>query len=450
MPISIFEDIEKKNIPEWREIFIGQEFPDEKAIQIPLQTPSLQTSPAQIQAEIAEIPLNIQKIKNQILKNISLENSFKFDPCHFLISDLFGRIFLKKNPDKNFWVKDQDSVSERESELMKFLFEELYLSAKNYRGNLDEETVEMVLSILASEGRIPELIEFHASHFQNKVVSGKLKALLYLIGENDDMNPESIESETILSMLCKYKKSTLNYSEEDALYDIIIAREYPGLTGVVYSLFSKRISGLRNAFPLFQIVLKNFDLLTIEEKKLFIDDFLRTNFFYKAYFLMKKVYSKEEIKKWLQNLIDSSGKHNRIGLFEQKSEKISLSKKYEMLKNQGLLYTLSPFEILTLLNSQVGENVKDDIFSAESRLPGSYLIQRSCSVVYFFEEDYESFFHAQSKSGRLRFGTESLYLKAIALKESGLIDEGNDILVALEKKFPESNLLKSSMENHRI
>ena len=91
MPISIFADLEKKDIPDWKEIFIGGTHEDN-------------ISNIVAGTENDEDYLNIQKIKIQILKSCQDENSFVFNPLQFIESDLFGMFHLKTNNIGHLWV----------------------------------------------------------------------------------------------------------------------------------------------------------------------------------------------------------------------------------------------------------------------------------------------------------------------------------------------------------
>ncbi len=437
MPISILDETQKNNIPDWKEIFIGASNKE----------PEQQISTEEFSTEKTAI---LRKIKEQILKNIASDKIIRFSPLQFLESDLFGNFHYKKNSIRTLLENGKDVISEREIELIRFLFDELYLLAKEMPSHIDDEITSMLFAILASEGKIEELETFLADHPQNKIVASHLNSFFYLLGKSNDVDLGNIQDDKELYYLCKMKKSGLDEFEENALYDIVIFGKNRESLGAVYVIFSKKFSGLRNAFPIFQIVLNIFDSLTLEEKKRFIEDFIATNKYLKVYFLMKKIYAREEITKWLQNELSANGKKKLTRNPEEHEKKLTLGARAHALEIQGLIYTLSPFEILTLLNSQIGETVRSDIYSAVKRLPNSYLIQRSLSVLCFFDGDYQSFFQSQLKSGRLRYGSESLYLKAIALKESGLTEEGDDILLALEKKYPDSNILKSAKENHKI
>lgn len=85
------------------------------------------------------------------------------------------------------------------------------------------------------------------------------------------------------------------------------------------------------------------------------------------------------------------------------SQDESLEKRYALLQKNHLVYTLSPFELLILLNSTESSNVQKEIGGVEAKLPDSYLTRRAKSVVYFFEKKFEEFLKSLERCGRSVF-----------------------------------------------
>ncbi|EMG12433.1 hypothetical protein LEP1GSC151_1981 [Leptospira interrogans serovar Grippotyphosa str. LT2186] len=131
------------------------------------------------------------------------------------------------------------------------------------------------------------------------------------------------------------------------------------------------------------------------------------------------------------------------------SQDESLEKRYALLKKNHLVYTLSPFELLILLNSTESSNVQKEIGGVGERLPDSYLTKRAKSVLYFFEKKFEEFLKSLEHCGRFRFSPEMLYLQGSALVEIGRTQEGIKLLENLLIKFPDADYLRLVLERYK-
>lgn len=127
----------------------------------------------------------------------------------------------------------------------------------------------------------------------------------------------------------------------------------------------------------------------------------------------------------------------------------SLEKRYAILKQNRLVYTLSPFELLILLNSTESSNVQKEIGGVEKSLPDSYLTKRAKAVLYFFEKNFEKFLKSLEHCGRFRFSPEMLYLQGSALVEIGRTGEGIGLLESLLMKFPDADYLRLVLERYK-
>ncbi|NUM41093.1 MAG: hypothetical protein HUU45_05600, partial [Leptospiraceae bacterium] len=320
MPISIFEDVEKK-IPEWKEIFIGQDTQDHELKIVLKNSDFTQELPVLVSDGMDSA---IKKLQYQIIKNFSSGNSFHLDLVNFLETNLFGKISLKEKVSNTFWINKEKSFSERETELLQFLVSELLLLVKKYKGSLEKEILEIAIASLLNEGKISEVLEISSAISLNNSISTKLSLFMYLIGESKELDLGNMEEDSILFALCELKQSRISETKKEALYDTVISGNSQNLIGVVYNLYSKKISGIRNALPLFQIVLKKYSNLTIPEKKIFIDDYLAFGFYFRSFFLMKKVYSTGEIKQKLANLNYINGKKKHPEPSQPKEDSIPL------------------------------------------------------------------------------------------------------------------------------
>ncbi|PKA03386.1 hypothetical protein CH375_17320 [Leptospira ellisii] len=127
----------------------------------------------------------------------------------------------------------------------------------------------------------------------------------------------------------------------------------------------------------------------------------------------------------------------------------SLDKRYVLLKQNRLVYTLSPFELLILLNSTESANVEKEIGGHHEKLPDSYLTKRARLALRFFKKEYDEFLNSIGECGRFRFSPEMIYLQGLAMIEIGRTEEGIGLLESLFMRFPESEYLRLVLERYK-
>lgn len=251
-----------------------------------------------------------------------------------------------------------------------------------------------------------------------------------------------------LNILYKYKFLEMSLLERNRLYDLVLEKTAPSLNGIVFHLFSRNTSGIRNIFPIYKIIMENFDSLDDLEKKEFMESFQENGRFLQVYNFMKKSYSKRELRAWLDRIRRLNGKSDpdTEHSFKGYSEKEDLIQKYKTLRAEHMVYTLSPFEILLLLSSSVALQVKNEIMEAYKSIPSSYIVNRSLSAVYYFQSDYRKFLLHLERSGSLQNHAESIYLKSLACIELGHNEEAKRLLLVLKSKFPDADVIQDGLK----
>ncbi|MCE9500225.1 MAG: hypothetical protein K8R21_06980, partial [Leptospira sp.] len=390
------------------------------------------------------------RIKEKILKNYDSFLEFSFLPINFITTDLKGGISVRTEIPVEAWIKKNDIGSERELELVHFLYEELYKSIKASSNRIDRESLEMLCVYLLSQNRLEDFISL-VEIYDRK---GNLPPVISVFMGITGIAPENLETDFIAEgndpvfTIYKWLRSK-NPELENELYDFVVSRKYQQLLGLVFSIYSERITGLRTVYPLYQMIIKQFSQLPEEEKKFFISKFQETHHHLIIYFLMKQVYTREQIHQHFREEMNLNGKSS----MEKGSSiipELHLDQKYKNLREQGLTHTLGPFEILVLLNSNESYNVREDILAAFNKFPHSYIVNRSMATLNFFDRDFDSFLNFESRCGRLRFHPEMIYFRGVVCCESGFREEGKALLTSLSQKFPDSEMLKKATEEYRL
>ena len=302
---------------------------------------------------------------------------------------------------------------------------------------------------MISEKRIADLVSISNKFLYKNLLPLKYQFFFILsnIYENSLNNIILSGDETlIINILYKYKYLSLGKKEQDYLYDSVISGKYPNLIGVVFQLYKNTFKGIRNIFPILNLIQNRWKLLNKEEKREYISVYQNTNQYLKTFFLMRKTFSNLEIKTWIKKISLLNGKdtsyHKSI---EEKlasvDEKMKLHSKFTLLKEAKFLVNLTPFELILLFNSSVSMELREEIGEFYEKYPHSYSANRSLAVIFFQDGDYQKFLLQISKAGNFLFHVEVLYLKAIAYREIGMDEESKKIFTALKTKYPNSEIL---------
>jgi hypothetical protein len=388
--------------------------------------------------------------KLQLIENISDDFTQKgFLADDFLSTDLSGNIRLKTGHFTDRLYPVYAKSLESEAILSKAVDQILSIYQKSFVN--DPQILEYVIPILLRQSRLTDVITLVNSFKKRNMLPLRFQIFFILVGvyENKLDNLFLTGDETLLiNILYKYKFHTISKLEKNRLYDMVLSHENIELLGIVFHLFSDTYRGLRNIFPIYKSILKNFSYLEKSEKKVFIESYKETGKYMEIYFLLKKVYKKKEISDWLKQMKKVNGKMlpSSEKTFPGLNESEDLINKYKLLKNDSNTQTLSPFEILHLLKTNISLQLKNDIFDAYKKIPYSYVNNRSLAVLYFFEMDYRKFLLYMERAGSLRNHSECIYLKSMACIELGFKDDAKKLLMALHEAFPHTDVIQSALK----
>lgn len=379
------------------------------------------------------------------LKNITIE----FYPLDFLKTDLKGNIKLKYGRNTNVIHK---YLAAMKNDDLLVTYEKAY---QFYRSHFyfDAELLDLLSIYLLSLGRISDFKMIAERFLSNSTLPDKYRYFLVLSELMELTVNEKVQDYDLLPILYRIQKGNFTNIEREYIYDFVISNTSSELAGLGFYFYKNSFTGIRNIFPILKILLKDFETLSLDEKKELLEEFKSTNNYLRTYFLMKRVYDREEIKKWLNGVKKINCKFKTdpdAAITSLKSLKLDMEllNKYQILKDNKLIYTMNPFEILLFLNSTEYFPLRQAILECMSDSPNSYSNNRAYATLNFFEKDYYTFLNHIQKSGRLQYQPDAVYLRAIALLELGLKEESKALFYALELKFPDSILLKNAVEQY--
>lgn len=364
----------------------------------------------------------------------------------FLYTDLLGNIRLRLGKNVKYSFLEPILQNQSFTEIL-----ERTLTDLMSRPELHTDYLDAVFLTLLYQNRLKEISEFIMSLSSKNLLNLNLQIFSILSGlmkkplENLVMSGAEKEP---LNILYKYKFLEISLLERNRLYDLVLEKSAPSLNGIVFHLFSRNTTGIRNIFPIYKIIMENFDSLDELERKEFMESFQENGRFLQVYNFMKKSYSKKELRAWLDRIRRLNGKSDpdTEHSFKGYSEKEDLIQKYKTLRSEHMVYTLSPFEILLLLSSSVALQVKNEILEAYKSIPSSYIVNRSLSAVYYFQSDYRRFLLHLERSGSLQNHAESIYLKSLACIELGHSEEAKRLLLVLKSKFPDAEVIQDGLK----
>ena len=362
-----------------------------------------------------------------------------FKPLDFLFADLFGGF----RPSQTIELFSDKSLSDREQAVLLQLLDELSTHCKY--SPCSKETFELVMPYLMKTNQtqaLAQIINTSKLEFEKDFrVLFDLTGVISFPDEKIDQNTDSL-----LYIPYLYKHSQITEFQEKLLYDSVIARETPQLAGLPYFIYKNNKDVTRPLQPLLVLIKKRFKALNKKEKERFVNDYKHEKEFLSLYFLLKDVYPREIIKKWLIKQKTKYGKTAEAGV----APGMSLLEKVDVLKEKKLLYTIPAFSLLMLLNSEKKDDVKRDILAAYEENPDSYLVNSAMAVLALHYKNYEEFFSCYEKSGRLKYRPENIYFKSIALMESDRAEEAEQLIEALHSQFPDSIALVNALSHFRM
>ncbi|EMJ64093.1 MULTISPECIES: hypothetical protein [Leptospira] len=391
----------------------------------------------------------IIRLKSKILEYFSGALNKIHSPFYNLRIDLLGEFRFQSDVSSPF---EEEGLSEREKNLLKIFFEEL-LDKTLEEHQADPEVFQILESFLLHEQKLDEYQELIGVYDEDLPFIVEAKQCLALMGK--------IEYSTSLkdkgtSRFQKYgalwKFGGLRLEDREMIYDLVVTGEEPGLLGLAWLLFKHETAGFRTVFPIERRILTLIETFRSEEKESFFKAYSSRHGYLENYFVLKRIYPLEYRKAWLEGEKRKNGRSVLLGSLQDKileGQDESLEKRYAILKQNRLVYTLSPFELLILLNSTESSNVQKEIGGVEKSLPDSYLTKRAKAVLYFFKKDFEEFLKSLEHCGRFRFSPEMLYLQGSALVEIGRTSEGIGLLESLLMKFPDADYLRLVLERYK-
>ena len=382
----------------------------------------------------------------QLLSFFPGEKNPTLNLTDFLYTDLLGNIRLRLGKNVKYSFLEPILQNQSFTEIL-----ERTLTDLMSRPELHTDYLDAVFLTLLYQNRLKEISEFIMSLSSKNLLNLNLQIFSILSGlmkkplENLVMSGAEKEP---LNILYKYKFLEISLLERNRLYDLVLEKSAPSLNGIVFHLFSRNTTGIRNIFPIYKIIMENFDSLDELERKEFMESFQENGRFLQVYNFMKKSYSKKELRAWLDRIRRLNGKSDpdTEHSFKGYSEKEDLIQKYKTLRSEHMVYTLSPFEILLLLSSSVALQVKNEILEAYKSIPSSYIVNRSLSAVYYFQSDYRRFLLHLERSGSLQNHAESIYLKSLACIELGHSEEAKRLLLVLKSKFPDAEVIQDGLK----
>ncbi|EQA47074.1 hypothetical protein LEP1GSC050_0646 [Leptospira broomii serovar Hurstbridge str. 5399] len=422
--------------------------------EITLSRPETENSEASVGAKIApevSAPSEVYRLKTKILENYNGSILTHLKPLDCFRSDLFGSFkFLSPRTD---WIRE-DGITEREERLLRLFFEELL---EELEGHVvwDSELFSLCSAFLLCEERLDEYKKLLNSFPEDLPEAKEGRILLFFLGFLDSL-PEKTPIPTDFGLreklVLSHKKGDLDEAQKFLLYDLTVSGKEPSLVGLAYHYFRFNQIGLRTVKVLDAIVVRRWNELNDEEKDLFLRDYETRHSIWDRFFLLKKFKSTDEQKSWIRLEKQKNGREELSDTLRESiigSGDESLFERYEILREKQLVHTLRPFELLVLWNSTAASRLDSDLVDIERAYPDSYLIHRAIAVKEFKERKFDAFRERSTRTGRFQYSPEMIYLKAIALLETGEGEEGIKLLESLVYKFPDSDFLRLVLERYK-
>lgn len=391
----------------------------------------------------------VLRLKTKILDHYSGSILTHLRPSHCFRADLFGR-FVFHSPRLD-WIRE-DGITEREEKLLRLFFQELLDELK---GNLvwDPELFFLCSAFLLCEDRIRDYQELVDSFGEELKEAKEGRRLLYFLGaipESESFLKEGLERKERISY--NHKRQGLNQEEQNELFDLVISSQEPDLAGLAYFYFKDKREGIRNIKVLDASIARRIEEFSRTEADFFLDQYSLRHSILDRFFLVKKCKPRDFLFEWVA---EEKKKNGREELKETLRDSIqegsddSLFERYKILKEQGMSYTLRPFELLVLWNSTLAGELDSEMIGVRAQTPGSYLTQRAIAVQEFKDKKFEAFRERLVLTGRFQYSPEMVYLKAISLLETGPVEEGVQLMESLVYKFPQSDFLRLVLDRYK-
>jgi hypothetical protein len=380
-------------------------------------------------------------LKSNLQQSLEPIWDFKFYPEEFLETDLLGKIHLSSGTDLP--LMDSKSIS--------ILFNRIDDIIKYYERNFkkDDDVLIWITYILLKNKKITETLNFIQVYHTNVSLPLELEIFLILGGVYSTKLPNIILSgkeENLVNILYKYKFLEISKYEKNSLYDAVLSGNYPNFLGIVFQLFYETYKGIRNIYPIYEIILSQLDKYSIEEQKEFLESYKETGNYFTIYKIYKKVYNKKEVSEWLNKIKYYNGKNIKLRKKMDEDPSFNIFNEVNTPGNDELIYLLTPFEIIEILkNPEMEANYKKKVFILYEKNTFSYFTNLNIAILYFYLKDYSKFLLYLERSGSLKNMSEILYLKSICFLEVGYHKEAKKILSILNSKFPSNKEVEEKL-----
>jgi hypothetical protein len=417
---------------EWEEIFLEAE-----------PVSSLET--ASQNPQITKLSTNDDEfitIKSNLQQSLELIWDFKFYPEEFLETDLLGKIHLSSGIELTIMdTKSKSILSNRIEDIIKYY-------ERNFKK--DDEVLIWITYILLKSKKLTESLNFIQNYHSNVSLPLELEIFLIIGGVYSTKLPNIILSgkeENIINIIYKYKFLEISKYEKNSLYDAVLSGKYPNFLGIVFQLFNETYKGIRNIYPIYEIILSQLDKYSIEEQKEFLESYKETGNYYTIYKIYKKVYNKKEISEWINKIKYYNGKNSKLRKKMDEDPGFNIFNEVNTPGNDELIYLLTPFEIIEILNNpEMKTNYKNKVFSLYEKNSFSYFTNLNIAILYFYLKDYSKFLLYLERSGSLKNMSEVLYLKSMCFLEVGYHQEAKKILSILNSKFPTNKEVEEKLK----
>ena len=418
---------------EWEEIFLSAE---------PIS--SVETSSPQIplNSKLYKIDEEFSILKSNLQQSLYPIWDFKFYPEEFLETDLLGKIHLSSGIE----LPEMDTMS------ISILFNRIEDIIKYYERNFkkDDEVLFWITYIFLKNKKISDTLNFIQLYHSKVSLPLELEIFLILGGVYSTKLPNIILSgneENLINIIYKYKYLEISKSEKNTLYDAVLSGNYPNFLGIVFQIFNETYKGIRNIYPIFEVILSQFDKYSIEEKREFLESYKETGNYFTIYKIYKKIYNKKEIAEWINKIKYYNGKNFKIRKKMDNDSNFNIINELNTPGNDELIYLLTPFEIIEILNNPATETIyKNKIFSMYEKNSFSYFTNLNIAILYFYLKDYSKFLLYLERSGSLKNMSETLFLKSICFLEVGYHQEAKKILTLLNSKFPKNKEVEEKLK----
>ncbi len=391
----------------------------------------------------------VLRIKTKILDNYSGSILTHLKPTECFRADLFGK-FVFHSPRQD-WISEE-GITEREERLLRLFFQDLL---EELQGNIvwDPELFSLCSAFLLCEERLNEYKGLLDTFGETLKETNEGRRLLFYIGMIPESEGISYTGQDPKERFAyRHKSGGLTPEEQNELFDFVVSSQDPTLLGLAFYYFKEKTSGLRSVMVLDAIFARWIGEFHSSERDSFLTQYETRHSILDRFFLIRKIKPRDKVSEWVQ---EEKRKNGREELSQNLKDSIqegtdeSLFERYKILKEQGMAYTLRPFELLVLWNSTLASELDADLLAVRSQTHGSYVTERAIAIQEFKDKKFEAFQERLPLTGRFQYTPEMVYLKAISFLETGKVEEGVRLMESLVYKFPQSDFLRLVLDRYK-